>query len=83
MILICVSFRIDVDCLTFLNLGNDPIALWILTLTSVLAPPYWDTTLPREQKCDDLLYPRCLIKILVYCCIDTYFFCLIGIDYKT
>jgi hypothetical protein len=32
-----VSFRIDVDSHTFLNLQNDPLAFCILTLTSVLA----------------------------------------------
>jgi hypothetical protein len=35
-ILISVSFRIDVDSHTFLNLENDHLAFWILTLTSVL-----------------------------------------------
>jgi len=38
-ILILVSFRINVDSHTFLSLENDPLAFWILTWTSVLAPP--------------------------------------------
>ena len=46
-ILILVSFRIDVDGHTFLSLENDPLAFYILTLTSVLAPPSSATTLPR------------------------------------
>ena len=46
-ILIFVSFRIDVDSHTFLNLENDPLAFCTLTLTSVLAPPSSATTLPK------------------------------------
>jgi hypothetical protein len=36
-ILLLVSFRIDVDSHNFLNLENDPLAFYILTLTYVLA----------------------------------------------
>ena len=46
-ILILVSFRIDVESYTFLNLENDPLAFCILTLTSDLAPPSSATTLPK------------------------------------
>jgi hypothetical protein len=46
-ILILVSFRIDVDSHTFLNLENDPLAFCVLTLTSVFAPSSSATTLPQ------------------------------------
>jgi hypothetical protein len=46
-ILIYISFHIDVDSQAFHSLENDHLAFWILTLTSVLAPPSSDTTLPR------------------------------------
>jgi hypothetical protein len=46
-ILIFVSFHISEDSHTFFNFENDPLAFWILTMTSVLAPPSSDTTLPR------------------------------------
>ena len=39
-ILILVSFRNDLDSHTFLSLENDPLAFCILTLTSLLVPPF-------------------------------------------
>jgi len=39
-ILILVSFHNDLDSLTFPSLENDPLAFCILTLTSLLIPPF-------------------------------------------
>jgi len=39
-ILILVSFRNDFDTHTLLSLENDPLAFCILTLTSLLVPPF-------------------------------------------
>jgi len=46
-ILILVSFRNDLDSHTLLSLENDPLAFCILTLTSLLVPPFSATILPK------------------------------------
>jgi hypothetical protein len=46
-ILILVFFRNDLDSHTLLSLENDPVAFCILTLTSLLVPPFSATMLPK------------------------------------
>ena len=53
--LILVSFPNALDSHTLLSLENDPLAFCILTLTSLLVPPFSATILPKYQNSDDLL----------------------------
>ena len=69
-ILILVSFRNDLDSHTFLSLENDPLAFCILTLTSLLVPPFSATANNKTLMIWSVL-TVCYVRINWFRCLST------------